>query len=433
MKRINNYQKFRDEQLNEEFLGSLLSAAKGAFKNFLTGLAAPFKSIKDDFKKGLKREELKKKVTAMLDNLLKTTTDSMNKAEDEGALNSIKDQFNKEFDEKCVEIDKEIQSVKESNGNLILEGAIKDGMIAGRVMLGMVKQKAAEIKMDFDKKVAAAKDLAGKKAARIAEVKAIVDDFKKKVTDDKYLDEQIAKYKEENKIKGDGTGDYKVGDRVLIKGNEWEKNKGEEAWNALSDDEKTKPEEGELKELIDNETIRVGKITKLSTDKVIFDDENPELKMKRFDRPIESILGKVEGDETSAYKAGDSVMYKRDNWEKNKAEEVWNKLTDDEKKKPNDGKLKELIDNGSIGIKVIKAVEKDFVRFTDVDWIKDNDELLGKVDAKAPGQEDLVKKLGELKAKKPDDIKKVSSYVDFISKDENKAKVEEIDKIINKE
>ncbi len=430
MKRINNYQKFRDEQLNEEFLGSLLSAAKGAFKNFLTGLAAPFKSIKDDFKKGLKREELKKKVTAMLDNLLKTTTDSMNKAEDEGALNSIKDQFNKEFDEKCVEIDKEIQSVKESNGNLILEGAIKDGMIAGRVMLGMVKQKAAEIKMEFDKKVAAAKDLAGKKAARIAEVKAIVDDFKKKVTDDKYLDEQIAKYKEENKIKGDGTGDYKVGDRVLIKGDEWENKKGEEAWDALSDDEKTKPEEGELKELIDNKTIRIEKITKLLPDKVFFDDEDTK---KRFDRPIESILGKVEGDETSAYKAGDSVMYKRDNWEKNKAEEVWNKLTDDEKKKPNDGKLKELIDNGSIGIKVIKAVEKDFVRFTDVDWIKDNDELLGKVDAKAPGQEDLVKKLGELKAKKPDDIKKVSSYVDFISKDENKAKVEEIDKIINKE
>ena len=430
MKHINNYQKFRDEQLNEEFLGSLLSAAKGAFKNFLTGLAAPFKSIKDDFKKGLKREELKKKVTAMLDNLLKTTTDSMNKAEDEGALNSIKDQFNKEFDEKCVEIDKEIQSVKESNGNLILEGAIKDGMIAGRVMLGMVKQKAAEIKMEFDKKVAAAKDLAGKKAARIAEVKAIVDDFKKKVTDDKYLDEQIAKYKEENKIKGDGTGDYKVGDRVLIKGDEWENKKGEEAWDALSDDEKTKPEEGKLKELIDNKTIRIGKITKLLPDKVFFDDEDTK---KRFDRPIESILGKVEGDETSAYKAGDSVMYKRDNWEKNKAEEVWNKLTDDEKKKPNDGKLKELIDNGSIGIKVIKAVEKDFVRFTDVDWIKDNDELLGKVDAKAPGQEDLVKKLGELKAKKPDDIKKVSSYVDFISKDENKAKVEEIDKIINKE
>ena len=54
MKRINDYQKFRDEQINEEFISSLISAAKGAFKNFLSGISAPFKSIKDDFKKGLK-------------------------------------------------------------------------------------------------------------------------------------------------------------------------------------------------------------------------------------------------------------------------------------------------------------------------------------------------------------------------------------------
>ena len=35
MKRINDYQKFRDEEINEEFLGALLASAKGAFKNFL--------------------------------------------------------------------------------------------------------------------------------------------------------------------------------------------------------------------------------------------------------------------------------------------------------------------------------------------------------------------------------------------------------------
>jgi hypothetical protein len=35
-----------------------------------------------------------------------------------------------------------------------------------------------------------------------------------------------------------------------------------------------------------------------------------------------------------------------------------------------------------------------------------------------------------MKTKNPDDIKKVSSYVDFIGKEENKSKVEEIDKII---
>ena len=52
-------------------------------------------------------------------------------------------------------------------------------------------------------------------------------------------------------------------------------------------------------------------------------------------------------------------------------------------------------------------------------------------EVKAEGQEDLVKKLGELKTKKPDDIPKVSKYIDFISDEANKAKVEEIDKIIN--
>jgi hypothetical protein len=195
MKHIKNYEDFK---VNEEFFAPLWNAAKGAFKNFLSGLAAPFKSLKDDFKKGLKREELKKKLTTMLDNLLKTSTDSINKAEDESVINQIMDQFRKEFDEKCVEIDKEIKSVKESNS--INEGALQDSMIAGRVLLGMVRQKATEIKMEFDKKYAASKDLNGKKSSRISEIKAIVEDFKKKVTDDKYIDDLIKKYKEENKI-----------------------------------------------------------------------------------------------------------------------------------------------------------------------------------------------------------------------------------------
>jgi hypothetical protein len=49
---------------------------------------------------------------------------------------------------------------------------------------------------------------------------------------------------------------------------------------------------------------------------------------------------------------------------------------------------------------------------------------------KAEGQEDLVKKLGDLKTKDPESIKKVGSYVDFISDEANKDKVAEIDKII---
>jgi LPS O-antigen subunit length determinant protein (WzzB/FepE family) len=60
------------------------------------------------------------------------------------------------------------------------------------------------------------------------------------------------------------------------------------------------------------------------------------------------------------------------------------------------------------------------------------DEILGKVEGVKPeGQEDLVKKLGELKTKKPEDIKKVSQYVDFINDEKNKDKIVELDKIIN--
>ena len=365
MKRINDYQKFRDEQINEEFISSLISAAKGAFKNFLSGISSPFKSIKDDFKKGLKREELKTKVTTMLDTLLKTTTDNINKAEDEGILNQIIDQFTKEFDEKCIEIDKEIQSVKESNNTLILEGAIKDGMIAGRVMLGMVKQKAAELKMEFDKKVAAAKDLAGKKAARVAEIKAIVDDFKKKITDDKYLDEQITKYKTDNKIVPDKV---EVGNIILD-------------WGDV-EIEIIKPN------ALDKETSEILKqhpgyvqVVKSGSKKLVVAEG-------------QEVLAKISGE----IKKGDKV----------KLTEILRNGQPDPMKEYETGPLERIVNE--------KGEEVDSYKFEEV---------------KAEGQEDLVKKLGELKAKKPDDIPKVSKYIDFISDEANKAKVEEIDKIIN--
>lgn len=361
MKIITNYREFtkKSDEVNEEFLGGLLAAAKGAFKNFLTGIAAPFKSIKDDFKKGLKREELKKKVTVMLDTLLKTTTDSINKAEDETALTTIKDQFTKEFDEKCIEIDKEIQAVKESNSTLILEGAIKDGMIAGRVMLGMIKQKAAEIKMEFDKKVAVAKDLAGKKAVRVSEVKAIIDDFKKKVTDDKYLDEQIAKYKTDNKIEG---GSEAQGGNIVLD------------WGDV---------EIEVKKLTGDAATKHPsylQVVKSGSKKLVVAEG-------------QEVLAKIAGE----IKKGDKV----------KLTEILRNGQPDPMKEYETGALERIVNE--------KGEEVDSYKFEEV---------------KAEGQEDLVKKLGELKAKKPDDIPKVSKYIDFISDEANKGKVEEIDKII---
>jgi hypothetical protein len=127
------------------------------------------------------------------------------------------------------------------------------------------------------------------------------------------------------------------------------------------------------------------------------------------------------------YKPGDSVIYKRDKFN----EDEWKKITDEDKKKPEEGPMKDLQDKEMIGIKKVKDIKGEDVSFEDADFTKKTGDLLGKVEGeKAEGQEDLVKKLGDLKTKKPEDIKKVSSFVDFISDEANKDKVAEINKII---
>lgn len=126
------------------------------------------------------------------------------------------------------------------------------------------------------------------------------------------------------------------------------------------------------------------------------------------------------------YKVGDNVVYKREKFDQAK----WDALTDDDKKKPNEGKMKEL-QAEEIGIKKISKIEGDKVSFEGADFTKTMGDILMKTEeVKAEGQEDLVKKLGDLKTKDPESIKKVGSYVDFISDEANKDKVAEIDKII---
>ena len=126
------------------------------------------------------------------------------------------------------------------------------------------------------------------------------------------------------------------------------------------------------------------------------------------------------------YKVGDNVVYKREKFDQAK----WDALTDDDKKKPNDGKMKEL-QAEAIGIKKISKIEGDKVSFEGADFTKTMGDILMKTEeVKAEGQEDLVKKLGDLKTKDPESIKKVGTFVDFISDEANKDKVAEIDKII---
>ena len=131
------------------------------------------------------------------------------------------------------------------------------------------------------------------------------------------------------------------------------------------------------------------------------------------------------GGEGGDYKVGDTVIYKREKFN----QEEWDKITDDEKKKPEEGKMKDL-QKEQIGIKKISKIEGDKVSFEDADFTKEKGDILMKTEAeKAEGQEDLVKTLGEVKAKNPDAIKKMSDIAKlYQDPDANKDKIAEIEK-----
>jgi len=154
-----------------------------------------------------------------------------------------------------------------------------------------------------------------------------------------------------------------------------------------------------------------------------------EIKEEDLNKYIESVGKKApEVGPEGGYKVGDTVVYKREKFDQAK----WDALTDDDKKKPEEGKMKELKVDG-IGIKKISKIEGDKVSFEGSEFTKTMGDILMKIDEKAEGQEDLSKKLGELKTKNPENIKKVGSFVDFISDEANKDKVAEIDKIMGGE
>ena len=153
-------------------------------------------------------------------------------------------------------------------------------------------------------------------------------------------------------------------------------------------------------------------------DAITEDEVNKYLETKKIPVP--------EAGPEGGYKVGDNVVYKREKFDQAK----WDALTDDDKMKPNEGKMKELQVDG-IGIKKISKIEGDKISFEGAEFTKTMGDILMKTEeVKAEGQEDLVKKLGDLKTKNPENIKKVGTFVDFISDEANKDKVAEIDKII---
>jgi hypothetical protein len=282
MRHIKKYESFKEEEkTNEEFLGALYNAAKGALKNFLGNIAAPFKTLKDDFKKGMEKEQVKKTMITKMDALLKAATDGINKAEDETALTNMRLDFGKQIDDQIADFDKEVKTVKESN-NSINEGKIQDALIDARVAFGMVKKKAAEIKADFDKKYAAALDLAAKKAVAISEIKTIVDDFKKTIMNNEIFKKAEAEYRAANQIPAAPATDYKVGEELIY----LRKGQQKTAWDALTDEQKKAPTTDEVAKNI----VNVKKVDKIEGDKFTFTGKDG----KQIVKTTAEIVGKTE-------------------------------------------------------------------------------------------------------------------------------------------
>jgi predicted XRE-type DNA-binding protein len=220
--------------------------------------------------------------------------------------------------------------------------------------------------------------------------------------------------------------EYKAGDNVIYKREKF----SEESWKKITDEDKKKPNEGPMKDLQDKEEIG---IKDLKSD--VKEPNNPEgvVEFEGFNKKVSDLLGKIEGEVTEEYKVGDNVIYLKGTdgnsiiINKNKFD--YNALSEEEKKNLDEGEAAKLV-----GVSKIEKIDGDKYFFKDKEgkeFTKIKDEIIGKTEApKVEGQEDLTKKLGDMKTKNPDNIKKVSSYVDFIGKEENKAKVEEIDKII---
>lgn len=128
-------------------------------------------------------------------------------------------------------------------------------------------------------------------------------------------------------------------------------------------------------------------------------------------------------------KEGDDVVYKRDKFN----EEEWNKVTEDDKKKTDEGPMKDLQNKGMIGIKKISAINGEEISFEGSEFKKTKDDILMKV---MTDQNEESKKAAESLGKIKDDadkMKTVADLADMLQDDAKKDQVEQIKKIITGE
>ena len=437
MKYIKRYESFKSEtsdSVNEEFLGKLIGGIKNLFKKGMERInkTKGGKEIEAIYQKYLKMIHDQLQKTAQIDLNLAAAAkgdadaaaakkDAAMKAAATGAAPAAPGQEPKK--ESASFSGERIFEADDANAKLAADTLKKKKSIMDQIVAKMKDQAAKE--MD-----AVLKKFGG--AAENPQLNAILQ-AKKDEFDMAYLNAQIsyldaagdktmvaeiakkrdavakgmeAKLKDFDSLK---PVDYKEGDEViyLLKG------KKPEEYNKAK-----KPEDQKA-------IVGVHKIAKIDGDNYTLEDEDGKPTIVKTGAEI---MGKAEGGAQgeSEYKDGDTVIYLL----KDKKKEEWEALSDEEKANPSEGKAAEIV-----GVKAIEKIEGDNVTFLDKDGkptiVKTLDEIVGKGEApKAEGQEDLVKKLGELKAKKPEEIKKVASYVDFINDEKNAAKVAEIEKII---
>ena len=400
MKYIKKYESFKNsEPVNEEFLGKLIGGIKNLIKKGQERInkTKGGKEIDVIYQKYLNMITTELAKTAQVDLNVMAASKGDLPAADGATTNDANAKLAVDtLKKKKVVMDQIVQKLKEMALKEMGAVLTKFGGGSENPQLRIIiDAKKDQFEMDYLNAQIAYLDKAGDKTM-VATISKERDTLSKKIEDD-FKDFDTAK-----------AVTYAVGDEVIY---------------LLQD---KKPEEYDKTKKPEDQKAIVGvhKIAELDGDNFTLEDEKGEPTIKKTGKEI---MGKVEGSKPAEeYKISDNVIYKREKFN----EESWKKITDDDKKKPNEGPMKDLQDKEEIGIKKISKIEGDKVSFEDADFTKTMADILGKIEGQVEGEEDLQKKLGEMKSK-PEELKKVSSYVDFIGKEENKSKVEEIEKIIS--
>jgi hypothetical protein len=419
MKYIKKYESFKkqnSEPVNEEFLGKLIGGIKNLFKKAQERInkTKGGKEVEAIYQKYLTMITTELAKTAQVDlNVAAASKGDLPAGAAPGAAAPKTNDANVKL---AVDTLKKKKAVMDQIVQRIKANALKEmdailtkfgGVAANPQLKIIIDTKKDQFEMDYLNAQIAYLDKAGDKTM-IAAVTKQRDEISKKIE---------GEFKEFDTAKA---VEYAVGDEVIY---------------LLKD---KKPEEYDKTKKPEDQKAIVGvhKIVELDGDDFTLEDEKGEPTIKKTGKEIMGKVDAGEGEAAAEYKVGDNVIHLKGTdgnaiiIKKNTFD--YNALSDEEKKNLDEGEAAKLV-----GVHKIEKIEGDKYFFKDKEgkeFTKIKDEIIGKSDEevgeKAEGQEDLVKKLGDMKTNKPEDIKKVSSYVDFIGKEENKAKVEEIEKII---